>query len=58
MGVNVTVIVQVALTARLGGQLLVWVKSALDVAMLVITSGPAPVLVRVTVCGALEVPTT
>ena len=56
VGVYTTLIVQEALTATLEPQLLVCEKSPLA-AMLPIVSPAAPVLVRVTLCEALEVPT-
>src|SRR5207245_191703 len=63
VGVNVTLIVQVPLAARvegLSGQVLVWAKSLLFapvMAMPVMESGTLPVLVRVTPCAALPVTT-
>jgi hypothetical protein len=54
VGVNVTLIVQVAPAATLVGQLLTWPKSPLEVT-LEITSAALPVLVSVTACTALVV---
>ena len=56
VGVNVTLMVQLALTATLVPQLFVCEKSPV-VAMLVIVRTAAPVFVRVTFCGVLAVPT-
>lgn len=47
-GVNVTLMVQVAPPARVGGQLLVWAKGWLA-AMLLMLRLPPPVLVKVTI---------
>jgi hypothetical protein len=58
MGVNVAVIVQVAFSARVAGQVFVWAKSAgfaPVTAMLLIVSAPGPLLVNVTLCGGLVV---
>src|SRR5713226_757536 len=52
--------VQLAFTASVPGQLLVWAKSKLFVplrAMLLILKEAVPVLVSVTVCAALVIPT-
>jgi hypothetical protein len=60
VGLNVTVMVQLAPAARLLGQVLVWAKSAALVpvmAILVMLSALVPVLVRVTACPVLVVPT-
>src|SRR5215472_8964782 len=56
VGVNVTLMVQVACDHRLDGQLLVSAKSPLA-AILLIVSGSLPVFVTVTVWGELVVPT-
>jgi hypothetical protein len=56
VGVKVTLIVQVALAATLVPQLLVWAKSPLA-AMLEMLNAPVPLLVSVSVCAALVVPT-
>jgi hypothetical protein len=56
VGLKVTVIGQLAPAASVLGQVLVWAKSPLAV-IDVIVSGPVPVLLSVTVCGALVVPT-
>lgn len=56
VGVKVTLIVQLPLTANEAPQLLVWAKSPL-VAMLVMVSAAVPLLVSVTVCAAEVVPT-
>src|SRR5689334_17924169 len=55
-GVNVTWIAQLAPTASDAGQLLVWLKSPL-LLMPAIESAVVPVLLNVTVCVALGVPT-
>ena len=55
-GVNVTLIVQLACTAREVPQVLLWVKSPVA-AMLVIVRGAEPVLVKTTCCAALAIPT-
>jgi hypothetical protein len=55
VGLNVTLIVQLAFTARLAPQLFVWAKSPLA-EMFEMLSGSAPELVRVTVCALLVVP--
>jgi len=57
VGMNLTLIVQLMAAGRLAGQLLVCVKSV-PVVMLMMPNGPAPVLVSVTGCDALGVPTT
>jgi hypothetical protein len=57
-GVNVTVIVQVALTATLAPHVLVWLKSAAFtpvIEMPVIDNAPEPPFESVSVCGALVV---
>ena len=59
-GVKVTLMVQVALAARLAGQSLDCAKSAALVpatAIALIVSGPVPVFRRVEACGALVAPT-
>jgi hypothetical protein len=56
VGVNVTLIVQLALGPKVDGQLLTLTKSAL-ISMLLMVNVAFPVLVRVTACAALEVPT-
>ena len=59
-GVNVTDIVQVAPPASDAPQVLVWAKSPALVPlrpMLLMVRDPAPLLVNVTVCAALVVPT-
>jgi hypothetical protein len=56
LGVNVTLIVQLFPAATLVGQVLICVKSPVDVTP-VILSGALPVLVKVTTCAALVVPT-
>ena len=56
VGVNVTLIVHVALAARLAGQALVWLKSP-EATMELTLSSALPVLVRVIACGALVVAT-
>ena len=56
MGLNVTAMVQLAPPATLDPQVLAWAKLVLAT-MLVIVSVALPVLVRVTVCAALVVPT-
>jgi hypothetical protein len=56
VGVNVTLMVQLALTATLVPQLFVCEKSPV-VAMLVIVKAATPVFVSVTFCGVLAVPT-
>jgi hypothetical protein len=58
VGVNVTLILQLAPAARLVPQVFVWLKSPLFVpvmAMLVMPSAAVPVLERVTACAALLV---
>jgi len=55
VGVNVTLIVQDELAARLVPQVLVWEKSPLT-AMLEIVRVAVPGLLRVTLCGLLRVP--
>lgn len=55
-GVNMTVIVQLAPAARLLPQLFDWAKLPFT-AMLVMVKAALPVLLTVTVCGALVVPT-
>ena len=55
-GVNVTWIVQLLPTASEAGQLLVWLKSPL-LLIPVMESAVVPVLLNVTVCVALGVPT-
>jgi hypothetical protein len=60
VGLNVTVMVQLAAAARLLGQVLVWAKSLELVparAILFMVSVAVPVLVRVMPCPALVVPT-
>ena len=60
VGLNVTLTVQLLPAARLARQVWVWEKSPLFVpvtAMPLMVSVAVPVLVRVTVCGALPVPT-
>jgi hypothetical protein len=56
VGVKVTEMAQLALTARLAPQVLVWAKSP-EAAMLVNESVAVPVFFNVTVCTALVVPT-
>jgi hypothetical protein len=56
VGVKVTVIVQLAPALRLLPQLLVSAKSP-EAAIFETASAAAPVLVSVTVCGALVLPT-
>jgi hypothetical protein len=56
VGVKVTVIVQLAPAANVLPQLLVWAKSPLA-ATLLIVRGAFPVLLNVTVCAVLVVPT-
>jgi hypothetical protein len=56
VGVKVTLIVQLAPAATLAPQVLVWAKSPLA-ATLEMFRAALPVLVSVTVCGALVVPT-
>ena len=56
VGEKVTLIVQEPLAATLPAQVLVWPKLALA-AMLVMVSAAVPVLLRVTGCDALVVPT-
>jgi hypothetical protein len=59
VGLNVTWIWQVALTASMEPQLLVWVKSLAavpEIAMEVIVRIASPVLVSVVTCGELFVP--
>ena len=56
VGVKVTLIVQKALAARLEPQVLVWEKSPLAV-MLEIVRAAFPVLLNVTLCALLLVPT-
>jgi hypothetical protein len=56
VGVKVTVIGQLAPAARVPPQVLLWAKSPL-LAIDLIVSGPVPVLLSVTVCAALVVPT-
>jgi hypothetical protein len=56
VGEKVTLIVQEPLAATLPPQLLVWPKFELA-AMLAIASAAPPMLLRVTGCGALVVPT-
>ena len=57
-GVNVTVMMQLAPATRLVPQLLVSENAAGVIAMPVMFRAALPVLVRVTVCAALVVPTT
>jgi hypothetical protein len=60
LGVKVTLIVHLAPTATLEPQVLVWAKSALLAPMivkLVKLKAATPVLVSVTTCGAVAVPT-
>jgi hypothetical protein len=55
VGVKITLSAQVELGANVGGQVLVWEKS--PAAWILPTFNVAlPVLVRVRVCGVLEVP--
>src|SRR5438128_5108384 len=56
VGLNVTVIVQLAPADTLAPQSFVWVKSPVIVT-LVIASGALPLLVSVMLCGGLVVPT-
>jgi len=56
VGVNVTVMMQLAPTPWPEPQVFVWAKSPLAT-MLLIVRARLPVLVKVTVCGALAVPT-
>src|SRR3989442_15639482 len=56
VGVNVTLIVQLAPAATELPQVLVWAKSSPPTVMLLISSAPLPELVRVTVCRTLGVP--
>ena len=56
VGVKVTLIVQLELAANVAGQLLIWAKSPVAW-MLVMFNAALPLLVRVTLCAALEVPT-
>jgi hypothetical protein len=59
LGVKVTLVVQLAPTARLAPHVFVWAKSpafAPVKAMLVMLIATEPVLVMVTICGALLVP--
>jgi hypothetical protein len=56
VGLKVTVIGQLAPAARVVPQVLVWAKSPLAV-IDVIVSSSVPVLLSVTVCGVLVVPT-
>lgn len=56
VGVNVTLMVQLAATARLAGQLLLCVKSPLAENEEILSES-VPVLVRVTDCAPLAVPT-
>lgn len=60
VGLNVTAIEHIALTVRLAPQLLVWEKSPLlapVMLMEMLASAAVPVLVRLTFCGELLVPT-
>ena len=59
VGVNVTLSVQLAPAAKVAAQVLVSAKSPASVpvtAMLTMFTGCAPILVTVTVCGALVPP--
>jgi len=56
LGVNMTRMEQLALTARLAPHVLVWAKSP-EAAMLVIESAAVPLLDKVTACEVLVVPT-
>ena len=56
IGVKVTLMAQAAPAATLEPQVLVWEKSPVAV-MLVMLRAPLPVLLRVTVCALLLVPT-
>jgi hypothetical protein len=56
VGVNVTLIVQLAPAARVEGHVLVCAKSPVA-AIPVISSGALPVLANVTACAGLVVPT-
>jgi hypothetical protein len=59
-GANITLTVQLAAARRLGGQLLVWEKSAAFVPVILtplIESVPALLFSRVTSCAALGIPT-
>ena len=56
VGVNVTLMVQLAPAATVEPQVFVWAKSPLA-AMLVMSKEPVPMLVRITACGALDVET-
>jgi len=55
VGVNVTLILQLAPAATLAPQLFIWAKAPVSV-IPVIARGAVPVLVRVTACAALVVP--
>src|SRR5437764_10346100 len=60
VGLNVTVIVQLAFAAKEGGQVFVSAKStvlAVDILMLVTDNVAVPEFVSVTICGALPTPT-
>jgi len=57
VGVNVTLIVQLAPAATLDPQLLVWEKSVEEVEIAEIVKGDVPLSVRMTVWGKLVVPT-
>jgi hypothetical protein len=56
VGANVTLMAQLAPAATVAPEVLVWLKFALA-ATLDVVSVEVPVLVSVTVCGALAVPT-
>ena len=57
VGVNVTWTTQCAAGASVAGQLFVCAKSPLLIVMELMERGPVPLLVSVTFCGALLVPT-
>lgn len=57
LGVKVTLMVQLAPTARLLPQLFVWVKSPV-VLMLLMVKAAVPLLVKVAACAALVLLTT
>ncbi len=56
VGVNVTLMVQLAPAGRLLPQVLVWAKAAPLATILVIFKIALPVLLRVTACALLGVP--
>ena len=59
-GENTTLTAQLAAAPKLGGQLLVWEKSAAFAPVMLIPlmeSGPPPPLSKVSVCAGLGIPT-